>query len=138
MKPVLLDTGVIVALLDRSEKSHQACAGAVRELEAPLITCEAVIAESCYLLRNLLGAPEAVIENVAAGIFQVPFQLSREAVGVKQVLRKYRDRRIDLAGACLIRLADEFETADILTLDKDFAVYRWRKNKPFRLLPGPM
>ena len=137
MKPVLLDTGVIVALLDRSEKFHQACAGAVRELEAPLITCEAVIAESCYLLRNLLGAPEAVIENVAAGIFQVPFQLSREAVGVKQVLRKYRDRRIDLAGACLIRLADEFETADILTLDKDFAVYRWRKNKPFRILPGP-
>ncbi len=137
MKPVLLDTGVIVALLDRSEKFHQACAGAVRELEAPLITCEAVIAESCYLLRNLPGAPEAVIENVAAGIFQVPFQLSREAVGVKQVLRKYRDRRIDLAGACLIRLADEFETADILTLDKDFAVYRWRKNKPFRLLPGP-
>ena len=137
MKPVLLDTGVIVALLDRSEKFHQACAEAVRELAAPLITCESVIAESCYLLRNLPGAPEAVIENVAAGIFQVPFQLSREAVGVKQVLRKYRDRRIDLADACLIRLADEFETADILTLDKDFAVYRWSKNKPFRLLPGP-
>jgi predicted nucleic acid-binding protein len=137
VKPVLLDTGVIVALLDRSEKFHQACAGAVRELQAPLITCEAVIAESCYLLRNLPGAPEAVIENVAAGIFQVPFQLSREAVGVKQVLRKYRDRRIDLAGACLIRLADEFETADILTLDKDFAVYRWSRNKPFHILPGP-
>ncbi len=106
MKPVLLDTGVIVALLDRSEKFHQACAAAVQELEAPLVTCEAVIAESCYLLRNLPGAPEAVIENVAAGIFQVPFQLSREAVGVKQVLRKYRDRRIDLAGACLIRLPE--------------------------------
>jgi len=136
VKPVLLDTGVIVALLDRSEKFHQACAEAVRELAAPLITCESVIAESCYLLRNLPGAPEAVIENVAAGIFQVPFQLSREAVGVKQVLRKYRDRRIDLADACLIRLADEFETADILTLDKDFAVYRWSKNKPFRILPG--
>ena len=137
MKPALLDTSVIVALLDRSEKFHPVCSSAVRELEAPLITCEAVLAESCYLLRNLPGAPEAVIENVAAGIFQVPFQLSREAVGVKQVLRKYRDRRIDLAGACLIRLADEFETADILTLDKDFAVYRWSKNKPFRILPGP-
>ena len=134
MKPVLLDTGVIVALLDRSEKFHQACAKAVRDLEAPLVTCEAVIAESCYLLRNLPGAPEAVIENVVAGIFQVPFQLSREAVGVKQVLRKYRDRRIDLADACLIRLADEFGTADILTLDKDFGIYRWGKNKSFRLL----
>jgi predicted nucleic acid-binding protein len=134
VKPVLLDTSVIVALLDRSEKFHPTCSEAVRSLEAPLVTCEAVIDESCYLLRNLSGAPEAVIENVAAGIFQIPFQLSREALGAKQVLRKYRDRRIDLADACLIRLADEFETADILTLDKDFEIYRWGKNKPFRLL----
>jgi predicted nucleic acid-binding protein len=136
MKPVLLDTGFIVALLDRSENFHKTCAQAVRELVAPLVTCEAVITESCYLLRNLSGAPEAVIENITAGIFQVPFQLSRDAAGVKQILRKYKDRKIDLADACLIRLADQFGTADILTLDQDFAIYRWGKNKPFRVLPG--
>jgi predicted nucleic acid-binding protein len=73
MKPVLLDTGFIVALLDRSERFHKACARTVREVEAPLVTCEAVITESCYLLRNLSGAPEAVIENIAAGIFQFLF-----------------------------------------------------------------
>ena len=134
MKPVLLDTGVIVALLDRSEGAHRVCADAVQQLEAPLLTCEAVIAESCYLLRNLSGASEAVIENIAAGIFQVAFQLSQEATSVKQVLRKYRDRKIDLADACLIRLADIFETGDILTLDRDFTIYRWGKNKPFKML----
>src|SRR5260370_42291585 len=95
---------------------------------ATLITCEAVIAESCYLLRSLPGAPEAVLENVAAGIFQVPFQLSRASPGVKQVLRKYRDRKIDLADACLIRLADEFETAAVRTLYNDLATYRRCKN----------
>lgn len=135
MKPVLLDTGVIVALLDRSEKAHRACAQAVHQLHAPIITCEAVIAESCYLLRSLPGAPETILENVAAGIFQIPFQISRETAGLKQVLRKYRDRQIDLADACLIRLADEFEAAEILTLDSDFTIYRWGKNKPFRILP---
>ena len=135
MRPVLLDTGAIVALLDVSERLHGACAEAVQEIEAPLVTCEAVIAESCYLLRNVRGASEAVIENVAAGIFQIPFQLSQEAAGVQQVLRKYRDRQIDLADACLIRLADEFGTADIFTLDGDFAVYRWGRNKTFRMMP---
>jgi len=134
VKPVLLDTGVIVALLDRNESTHQACADAVQELQAPLLTCEAVIAESCYLLRNLTGASEAVIENIAAGMFQVAFQLSHEAASVKQVLRKYRERKIDLADACLVRLADIFETGDILTLDRDFTIYRWGKNKPFRLV----
>jgi uncharacterized protein len=136
MKPVLLDTGFIVALLDRSENCHKTCAQTVREVEAPLVTCEAVITESCYLLRNLSGASEAVIENITAGIFQVPFQLSRDTAGVKQILRKYKDRKIDLADACLIRLADQFGTADILTLDQDFAIYRWGRNKPFRVLPS--
>jgi uncharacterized protein len=136
MKPVLLDTGFIVALLDRSESLHKTCARAVRGVQAPLVTCEAVITESCYLLRNLSGASEAVIENIAAGIFQIPFQLSRDTPGVKQVLRKYKDRKIDLADACLIRLADQFGTGDILTLDQDFAIYRWGKNKSFRMLPS--
>lgn len=134
MKPVLLDTGVIVALLDSSEKTHRACAEAIHAAVAPLITCEAVIAESCYLLRNYPGAPEAIMDNVAAGIFQIPLQISKDAARIKQILRKYRDRKIDLADACLIRLADEFEAPDILTLDKDFTIYRWGKNKPFRIL----
>jgi predicted nucleic acid-binding protein len=103
---------------------------------APLVICEVVITESCYLLRNLSGASEAVIENITAGICQVPFQLSRDTAGVKQILRKYKDRKIDLADACLIRLADQFGTADILTLDRDFAIYRWGKNKPFRVPPS--
>jgi uncharacterized protein len=135
VRPVLLDTGFIVALLDRSERFHQVCARTVRELEVPLVTCEAVITESCYLLRNLSGAAEAVIENVAAGIFQVPFQLSHETAAVKLVMRKYRDRTIDLADACLICLADQLGTENILTLDQDFGIYRWGRNKPFRMLP---
>lgn len=93
------------------------------------------IAESCYLLRNLSGAPEAVIDNVTAGIFQIPLQLSRECPAVRNILRKYRDRKIGLADACLIQLAEEFGTGEILTLDQGFAIYRWGRNKAFRLLP---
>jgi predicted nucleic acid-binding protein len=136
MKPVLLDSGVIVALLDRNEGAHEACVDALQQLHAPLVTCEAVIAESCYLLRNLAGASEAVIENIATGIFQVAFQLSQEATNVKQILRKYRGRKIDLADACLVRLADIFETGEILTLDHDFKIYRWGRNKAFKMLLG--
>jgi predicted nucleic acid-binding protein len=57
-----LDTGIIVALLDRSERNHARCVAAVKDLEQPLVTCEAVIAESCYLLRDIHGAPEAILE----------------------------------------------------------------------------
>ncbi len=134
MKPVLLDTGVVVALLDRSERYHVRCADAVGELERPLITCEAVIAESCYLLRRLPGAAEMILENVARGIFHIPFQLSQSAGPVGTILRKYRDQPADFADACLIHLADQLNTGEILTLDRDFMQYRWRKTRRFDLL----
>lgn len=129
-----MDTGVIVALLDRSERHHARCVTVMEGLEQPLVTCEAVIAESCYLLRRLPGAADTVLENVERGIFQLPFQLSRAAAGVRTILRKYRDLAPDLADACLIQLAEELDTGDILTLDKDFQSYRWRRNRLFHLL----
>ncbi|HEX3438499.1 MAG TPA: PIN domain-containing protein [Pseudacidobacterium sp.] len=134
MKPVLLDTGVVVALLDRSEKHHTQCVAVVGELTQPLVTCEAVIAESCYLLQGIAGAAEAVLENVEQGIFQLPFQLSQSASVVKTIMRKYRDMRADLADACLIHLADMLDTGKILTLDSDFAAYRWRRTRHFEPL----
>lgn len=134
MRPALLDTGVIVALLDRSESHHAWCVNAVESLEQPLVTCEAVIAEACYLLRRLPGAPEAVLENVELGVFQIPFQLFRSSASVRRIIRKYRDQPADFADACLIQLADELDTGDILTLDQDFASYRWRRSHAFRLL----
>jgi predicted nucleic acid-binding protein len=134
MKPVIVDTSVIVPLLDRSERSHARCVAVMESLERPLVTCEAVIAESCYLLRNLPGAPETVLQNVELGVFQIPFQLSRYAAPVRSIMRKYHDLPADFADACLIHLADELNAEEILTLDGDFKTYRWRRNRTFRLL----
>jgi predicted nucleic acid-binding protein len=134
VKPVLVDTGVIVALLDRSEKRHARCVTVLEGLQRPLVTCEAVIAESCYLLRGLPGASETVLQNVERGVFQIPFQLSRSAAPVRTIMRKYRDLPADFADTCLIHLAEELNTEDILTLDGDFQLYRWRRNRPFHLL----
>lgn len=134
MTPVLLDTGVIVALLDRSERYHLACKQSLDTLSAPLVTCEAVIAESCYLLRHLPGAADAVLKNVEAGAFQIPFRLSGAAPQLRRIFRRYSDREVDLADACLVYLAGEMGTGDILTLDRDFEVYRWGHHKRFRQL----
>jgi uncharacterized protein len=134
VKPVLLDTGVIVALIDRRERYHPRCVALVERLERPLVTCEAVIAESCYLLRVVAGGAEAVLENIERGMVQIPFQLSQSATPVRTSLKKYRDLPASLADACLIHLADLFDTGDILTLDRDFMTYRWRRNRSFRLL----
>jgi predicted nucleic acid-binding protein len=136
VKPVLLDTGVIVALLDRSERNHRACVEAVGEIDAPLVTCEAVIAEACFLLRAIPGAADAVLVNVERGEFQIPFALARASKTIRGLMRRYANVPMAFADACLVHLADEIDSGRILTLDDDFAIYRWRRSHVFERLPA--
>jgi predicted nucleic acid-binding protein len=108
--------------------------GCVSDIAGPFVTCEAVIAESCYLLRRTHGAPGAVIKNVANGVFQTPFHLVDRAASVEKLLRKYSDVPMDIADACLVDLADQLDTGQILTLDSDFEIYRWRSRRRFKLM----
>ena len=134
MQPILIDTGVIFALLDQDESRHGVCVHALEEIFRPIVTCEAVISESCYLLRRRPKVIGALLTNIASGLFQVPFQLSRSAAQVEAIHRKYRDTPADFADACLIAMADELDTGDILTLDSDFKHYRWRRTRAFNML----
>ncbi len=134
MPPVLLDTSVIVASLNRRDANHARCAAAMLGLRCPVATCEAVIVESCYLLQAIPSAVDDVMANVANGTFEIPFRLSASVQDVQKILHKYRDTPADFADACLIALADQLGTGDILTLDSDFAHYRWRRTRAFHML----
>ena len=131
MTPVLIDTGCIVALLDRSARQHRQCVEAISSLDAPLITCEAVITECCYLVRNLAGAQSAILDNVDRGVFLVPYRLAGNAAAVSKLMDKYADVPMAFADACLVHMADTFKTGRVLTLDRDFAIYRWQRNRRF-------
>jgi uncharacterized protein len=134
MQPILLDTGVIFALFDPDERAHARCVRALQGLFRPLVTCEAVVNESCYLLRHRPDAVDALLANFASGLFQIRFDLMNSVVQVQKLLEKYRDTPADFADACLIQMADELDTGDILTLDSDFRHYRWRRNRTFQFL----
>ncbi len=134
MNAVLLDAGVIVAALNKRDGRHSICLKFLEETRQDLVTCEAVITESCHLLARISGAPQAVLANVLRGRFQIKFQLTRALAPLNDLMQKYSDLPIDFADACLIQMADELSTGDILTLDSDFLHYRWRRNRRFNLL----
>jgi predicted nucleic acid-binding protein len=134
MKPVLLDTGCIVAMLDRRQRYHEQCFAAMAALTEPPITCEAVISKSCHLLRHVEGAAEAILEDVQKGLYRFPFVLSTRAADVARLMKKYADVPMALADACLVDLATQTGRGRILTLDSDFKIYRWGRNRPFELL----
>lgn len=134
MQPVLLDTSVIVAWLNRRDQYHKRCVAALSGLRQPIATCEAVIGESCYMTRSIPEAIGRILANIAHGTFRIPFQLPGRAAEVESLLYKYRDTPASFADACLIAMANQFDTGDILTLDSDFKHYRWRRNRAFNLL----
>lgn len=123
-----------MALLNGRERHHAKCAAFIQDLDRPLVTCEPVITECCFLLQRLKGAVDAVIANIERNVFQVPFRLEEAATSVRFLIQKYRDIPASLADASLIQMAEDLNTGDILTLDGDFRAYRWRRNRPFRLL----
>jgi predicted nucleic acid-binding protein len=94
------------------------------EIEAPLLTCEAVLAESCHLLRDLEGGRSAVLELVHRGAVALPFSLADESAAVARLIRRYDDPPISLADACLVRMSERYTGSEVMTIDRGFRIYR--------------
>jgi uncharacterized protein len=133
-QPVLVDASFLVSVYDKQEPYHRRCMAVLEQANQPLFTCEPVITEAIYLLRRLPGAPQAILANIREGLLEIPFQLAHGVDEALACYNKYRDTPCDFADACLIAMADQLNTGDILTLDSDFKHYRWRRNKRFRML----
>ena len=89
-----------------------------------MLTCEAVVAESCYLLRRLDGGSSAVLELIRRGAVALAFSLADESAAVARLLKRYHDVPISLADACLVRMSELFTGSEVMTVDGDFRIYR--------------
>jgi predicted nucleic acid-binding protein len=133
---LLLDTGAYVALVDRDEKLHGECVAALEKWAGPVVTTEAVLIETLYLVGPAWKAQKVCLEFVLRGAFQLvpssPASLRRVAV----LMEKYRNVPMDFADATLVALGEELETDWVFTLDRrGFTTYRMNRRKPFRVLP---
>ena len=91
--------------------------------------------EACFLLKTVhRKAPAEVIKLGRNGVFEISFSLANHWPDIEALLLKYENRPISVADACLIRIAETFEEARILTFEADFRIYRWRRNKSFRVI----
>ena len=90
----------------------------------PLLTCEAVLSEACFLLRGLASGPEAVLDAVRRGAVETPFRLADHAHRVGQLMAKYAQMPMSLADACLVCMAELHAESTVFTMDSDFRIYR--------------
>ena len=123
-KSIIVDTGPLVAFLNRSDRFHNWTKQQWERIHPPLLTCEAVLAETCFLMRHLPGGNQAVLELVNRGIIQSMFNLEQEVQPLMKLIKRYADVPMSLADACLVRMAELQAQSKVLTLDQDFRVYR--------------
>lgn len=132
---ILLDAGPLVALLSRNDANHARARQIFAGCAPPFRSCEAVVAEACFLMRKVHAAgPADVVGLGARGVYCIAISAEAHWTNIEALLKKYSDRPISLADACLIRCAEIHQEARIVTFDGDFSVYKWARSRRFELL----
>jgi hypothetical protein len=134
---LLLDTGALVSVLDRSQRFHGDCARFLEAWQGTIVSTEAVLTEATHLLGRIKGGKAACLDFfISGGALLVP---STEGTlrRCRKLLEDYADLPMAYADSTLVALAEELGTDLVFTTDrKDFAIYRIRGRRPFQVVPG--
>jgi predicted nucleic acid-binding protein len=121
---VILDTGPLVALVDARDKDHKWAVVQWSDIEPPLLTCESVISEACFLLDQTPTGSASVFEMLLRRAIAISFRLEDHVKEVRALREKYSDVPMSVADASLVRMAEHLTQSAVMTLDRDFKIYR--------------
>jgi uncharacterized protein len=131
---VLLDTGPLVTFLAAGLKHHDWVCDQWKRLRPPLLTCEPVLTEAAFLLKREGQETDPLFALLERGVLRVGLRVEDQLADLRVLMRRYRDRPMSLADACLVRLAELNPGSAIFTLDTDFRIYRRHGNKVISVL----
>lgn len=133
----LLDTEPLVSFLGSGLKHHAWAVEQWKQVRPPLLTCEPVLTETTFLLKRAGRDTDALFALLERGVLRIAIGIEREQADLRVLMRRYRNRPMSLADACLVRLSEIHRSSEVLTLDSDFRIYRRHGNKviPVRM-PG--
>ena len=127
----IADTGFLVAFANRNDFHHDWAVQLARGITEPLLTCEAVLAETVFHLCD----PILVLDFIRTGLVQPAFVLADNLPRIAELATRYRDRQPDLADLCLIRMSELHPTHAVITTDlADFQVYRRNRREVIPLI----
>jgi predicted nucleic acid-binding protein len=124
MTRTLLDAGPLVAYLNVKDRWHEWAQLQFQNLRPPLLTCEAALAEACFLVQRNGGKPSHIMQLLQRGVLISALNLNDEAAALESLMKRYSDTPMSLADGCLVRLSEIHSDCRVFTLDSDFTRYR--------------
>jgi uncharacterized protein len=131
---LLLDTGPWVALHCRDDRHHRWACEQFALITQPLLSCEAVVAETCFLLARGGHDPAKALALVARGVVKMGMALGEDIAAVQHLFERYDNVPASLADACLVRMSEQHAHCRVFTLDADFHIYRRHGRRVIPLL----
>lgn len=132
---VLVDTGPLVALLNRRDRDHAWCVRQLGTLSDPLFTCDAVLSEAYFLLkRSTDGGGKQLSEMIRRGLLCSQFEFGPNQGRVLDLMKKYHDLPTSFADVCLVVMGESYPGAKVWTLDQGFRVYRMADRRVMPLI----
>lgn len=129
----IADTGFVVAFLNRRDAHHRWAVRLAEQVNAPLVTCEAVLAEAAFHC----GSVASVMALVREGLLRLDFDLNSNQDRIEVLAKRYEDRAPDLADLCLICLSEEHRDWPVITVDADFRIYRRHQREVIPVVMPP-
>jgi len=127
----IADTGFLVAFGNRTDLHHAWALQIAQRVTDPLLTCEAVLAETAFHLRNA----SLVLRFVQEGLVRSAFPVADHMPRLTELAVRYADRAPDLADLCLIRLSELYPKHPVITTDlTDFRIYRRGRREAIPLI----
>ena len=120
----IVDAGPLVAYLSPRDEWHDWSKAALKASPGPLHRCEPVLTEVCFLLDRNGIAPADLFRKLRTGAIVLAFILEDELSPVDDLMARYASTPMSLADACLVRMSERHRECRVLTLDRDFHIYR--------------
>lgn len=130
---VVVDAGPLVALFDKHAREHQRVVDFFRDFQGQLLSTLAVFTEAMHLLDFSHESQQDFLKWVLGGAIKRIELTDEDGERVIRLHAKYADRPMDFADATLVAIADRLAIREVVTLDGDFRIYRYRRRQTFAL-----
>ena len=126
-----------MAYLNRHDPYHAWAVAVMKQLRPPMLTCEPVLTEAVYFLREDGLDIEPLFRLMERGALQVQFEISTHWPRIRTLMARYR--QMDLADASIVAMSEVHARSEVITIDrKDFSVYRRNDRQTIDFVAPPL
>jgi predicted nucleic acid-binding protein len=130
----IADTGFLVAFANRGDAHHEWAVELAERVTEPVLTCEPVLAEASFHLRDVA----LVLAMVSEGLVRVDFDVQANLGPISLLAKRYANRKPDLADLCIVRMSELHPRHSVITVDvTDLRVFRRNKREAIPIISPP-